>query len=207
MSEFTLTSYPLVTLNEVKVALNLSTTDEKRDDTLTMLINGVTGMIEAFCDRQFVARDYTAEYHDGDGCSDLYTDHFPINSVTSLYDDTARAWGADSLISSDSYVIYEQEGRIALIGSVSSFLYESFQLGNLNIKINYNAGYVTVPYDLKQIAFEIIMKKFKTFADHSVGINSRTQHGETITLNLNDILPEHRDILVRKYRRMDFGGN
>ena len=77
---------------------------------------------------------------------------------------------------------------------------EVFARGIRNIKISYIAGYTAIPYDLKMIASEIMTKKFKNVMDRRVGMISVGSAGETTTLHLGDMLPEHRMLLDGKYR-------
>jgi hypothetical protein len=198
-------TYALVTLEEVKDALDISKIIQ--DDIIVRLIDDVSSAIETFCDRQFKSRDYTNEDYDGDGSNVIYTKEYPINSISSLYDDPDRNFTSSYLIDPSNYVFYSEEGKIQLITTTGSsgMLLGNFSRGAKNIRINYNAGYDAIPYDLRMIATEITVKKLQTYSTRNIGVNSVTTQGETMNIALNDILPEHRELLKMKYKKINFG--
>ena len=166
------------------------------------IIEDVSALIEAYCGRQFKSRDYTNEDHDGNGLTLVYPNHFPIISVDSVYDDVNRAFESASLIDAADYVFYEDEGRIQLVGGSTGVALTStgFTKGFRNIRINYTAGYAVIPFDLRMIATEILVKKYKTYENRTVGHLNVNVGNQTIGLTLSDILPEHKAILDANYR-------
>jgi len=195
-------AYALVSLEEAKEVLNITDNSAEKDRLIERLIDRTTSLLESYCDRKFKARDYTNEEYDGDGTDYLLLDNYPVNSVDSLYDDTTRVFNSSSLVDEDNYVIYSEEGKIGVVSITGSpGFYAQFSEGKRNIRITYNAGYSSMPDDLKMIALEILIKKFQTYDSRRVGILSVGVHGDALTINLGDILPEHREILDRKYRR------
>jgi hypothetical protein len=188
----------LLTLSEAKRRVGI--TDDNNDLLILDLINDVSAMIESYCGRHFSVADYV-EYQDGAGDDYFFTNEWPINSITSIYNDLEREFGDTTLVDSTYYTFYADEGRVKL---VYDFLYgnliELFEPGVRNIKITYNAGYTVIPYDLKMIAAEILTKKYKNTMDKRVGMISIGSAGETTVFHLNDMLPEHIKILDGKYR-------
>jgi len=142
----------LTTLANVRTSLGLSATQTGDDTLITNLISRISDMIEKKCGRVFSIATYT-EYHDGDNTDSVQLDQYPINSVTSIHDDTDRSYGVDSLISSDDYVYYSEEGKIQLDGL-------TFSKGLKNIKVIYNAGFDVIPYDLEQACIKYIMAEY-----------------------------------------------
>jgi len=140
----------LTSLTKVKEFLRI--TDNNDDTLLTNLISRVEKEVKEYCQRDFEATDYT-EYYDGDGTDTLLVDNYPINSVSELYDDPDRDFGADTLIDPSDYVIYSEEGKVVLDGSV-------FSKGKKNIKIVYNAGYTTIPADLEQAVIKLVAAEY-----------------------------------------------
>jgi len=188
------------TVNEAKARLQITT--DSHDTLIEYLIDDVGALLEAYCDRHFSANTYT-EYHNGTGSNYILTKEWPINSITSLYDDPDRSFTSASLIDSDNYTFIADEGKIVLIEEnvvLNIYMTTLFQKGVQNIKIIYNAGYTTVPSDLKLIAAEIMMKKYKNFMDKRIGMRTVGSGDERIGMYLNDMLPDHRMILDAKYR-------
>ena len=190
----------LLKLFEAKRRLSINTDDH--DLLLIDLIEDVSSMIETYCGRHFEADDYT-EYQDGLGEDYILTDEWPINSITSIYDDPDREFSSSSLVDATYYTYYPYEGKISLVATgaiIGVNLYTIFSRGQRSIKITYNAGYTAIPGELKMIASEILMKKFKNSIDKRIGMTSISSSGESLSYTLNDILPEHKMLLNAKYR-------
>jgi hypothetical protein len=190
----------LITLSELKVRLNI--TDDDNDRLLINLISDVSGIIENYCGRHFTAADYT-EYHDGNDEDEFNTDEWPINSIASIYDDPDRTFPSSTLVDADDYTFYANEGRVALLisGTIIGRNFRTvFSYGRNNIKITYNAGYTTIPSDLKSIASEVIARKYKNVMDKRWGLIGVGSAGENMTFSPDDLSAEHRRLLDSKYR-------
>ena len=127
-----------LTVDNIKTFLRITTTDD--DNLLAQLLAQAYDRVESECQRTFLEADYT-EYHNGDGTDTVLLDNYPVNSITSLYDDPDRQYGSDTLIDADDYVIYADSGMVVLDGL-------TFNTGLKNIKITYNAGYSDLPDEL-----------------------------------------------------------
>lgn len=112
------------------------------DDLINQLINGASLNIEKYLNRKLVAQAYTSEKYDGDGEKRLYTKNFPINTVTSLilYEPQTDT-DLYTYTVNDEYIIHGEKQYIYMWGGVPE--------GTQNIKITYNAGYATLPEDIK----------------------------------------------------------
>lgn len=134
---------PLTTNTEVKALFNISYSGD--DTLLTTIIAQAQKEAETFCGYAFDVATYT-EYFDGTGNDSVRIGNLPIASITTLHDDILRAYGADTLVDSDDYVFYKDQGIIKLDGF-------NFDIGLKNIKVVYIAGYGTgggtAPTDLK----------------------------------------------------------
>lgn len=130
-------------------------------------IDAATGAVLAWLGRQVVNNPsfatVTTELLDGDDFDLFYTREYPINAVTSLYDDPSRAYGASTLLTLGThYLIYAEEGRIQLVSTpgvsvVTSRETAKFNKGQQNIKIVYTAGYnglAAVPDEIVQACTE-----------------------------------------------------
>jgi len=135
--------YLLTSLTNLKTALNYAT-NTTYDHFLNQLIARATARCESYTGRKLRGRTYGSngiaeEYYDGTGSSRLYTNHKPIISVSSLYDDLDRNFNSDTLFSSTDYAIFKAEGIIQLMPQSTKG--SSFMRGIANVKLIYTAGY------------------------------------------------------------------
>jgi len=131
----------ICTLNNVKDRLGITGTKEEVDSVLESLIDEVSKLFETYCDRIFDSAEYT-EYYNGEGRSWLYPKHYPITSVSGIWDDSDWDWETTDLIDSTYYRI-DNDSRAVVLRDYT--LCDFTQ----NIKIIYTAGYSTIPLDLR----------------------------------------------------------
>ncbi len=139
---------------------------------------------------------------DGDGKNgEICPVRFPINSVTSLYQDSDRAFtDTNDEIDSDDYLIGLQEDCVLLDDDVV------FRKGNQTVRLIYAGGYAEadVPQDLQLAAFktmsyqiqmsgnESVRSKSDDTGDHSVN----TQFIVDLPINVVRLLASYRKILI-----------
>lgn len=142
----------LCTLNEVKEYNDI--TDDTNDALLENLINRVSEEIENYCDRKFESQSYT-DYFDGNNYNLLFITQYPVITASGVevWDDCDWVWGDDTLISGTNYTVIDN--RYVLLKNTS------FVDGSKNVKINYVAGYDSIPTDLTQFTIEEVIRKFK----------------------------------------------
>jgi hypothetical protein len=134
------------------------------------------------------------EYHSGDGATGYFlTNEWPINSVTSLHDDTDRNYTSGYLIDTDDYVWYE-DGLVRLDSGV-------FNGGQKNIKIIYTAGYGFVPSDLEYLATKWTAMVLQ--AKDRLGISSQGDPDGSMTF-FNTFLDADMMSILNYYRRIDY---
>lgn len=139
-----LESNALCTIDELKLYLDMGTDDEgdtdQDDDLLELIVNSLSKQIETYCRLSFAETTYT-EYHDSNSNDTLFTNHYPITSVSGIFNDTGWSWAASTEVDSDTYRIADSN-RIVLYNG-------TFGSANQNIKVVYNAGFTSTPYDVK----------------------------------------------------------
>jgi hypothetical protein len=142
----------IINLSEVKDLFEI--TVQTDDSILNALLKGNEKKAAQICRRIFEDTVYT-EYYDGNGTNILQVKNYPIISVTSIYDDEDRTYGASSLISSADYAIKNLLGQIVLDGL-------TFSMGMNNIKIAYRAGYseADMPFDLKIAVAKLVVADY-----------------------------------------------
>jgi len=137
----------LCSIQDIKTALAIS--ESTFDAELGIVAERVTKTIEHACGVTFMAPDVDiTEYKDVVASQRyIWTDCRPVNSVTTLHEDTAREYGAATLVDADDYVIYSA-GRIYKANGY-------WTPGAKVIKLVYDGGYhgiTDVPLDLRQAA-------------------------------------------------------
>ncbi len=147
----------IINVSELKQRFQID--HNKHDHILLPLIKSAQDLAESYADTVLEATDIT-EYHDGRADDHILTRNVPLNSVASLYDDQNRQWGSETLIDPSSYV-FEPSGKISLI-------YLVFFHWKQNVKVTYNAGYVTIPNDLKVAVANLA---FADYLEGAGGVN------------------------------------
>jgi hypothetical protein len=129
-----ISAYALVTLQELKSSMKEES--DAQDEQLDMLVNSVSSIIESYCNRKFLARDYV-EYYDGKGSDCIVLNQFPVNSVSEVADDLSMLWPSISIIDSANYTVYADEGIIKLLpgyyamGAIAGSFYD----GARNVRV------------------------------------------------------------------------
>lgn len=162
------TDYAIVSMIDVKTALDIKETNDDEERLLAILINGVTAGVETFLNRPVVARRYVSKTYDGDGTDTLFVPP-PLQEVTSLSND-------GTTISSSDYWTYEETGKIKL-------KYTTFVDEPQSITITFRSGWEPndIPGDIRQAALAWIFDSWKKFRRDRLGVTSVTQGDETIS--------------------------
>lgn len=184
------TANALCTLANLKLYVGIASADTTFDSRNESYIDAASWFLNSKTKRKLLARDLT-EYYDGDGGNILFAKQRPINSVASLHSDASRAFATASLIDSDDYEVYGDEGYIAVIGS-------GFAVGERVLKLVYNAGYTVVPLDLEQAALELAGFWYEKFKSHRTGVKSVTI-GDMTTVY--ETFPEFVKMVAEEYTR------
>lgn len=130
----------LASLSDVKLQLDIPTSNTAQDARLTLYINAATQAIQTYCDRVF---DVTArtEYHDGDLSNAIMSHQWPIISVTELWVDPTRSFTDTTYQLAPTDYLIQGESRITFTNLLTPRVSGS-------IKLVYSSGYSTVPPDL-----------------------------------------------------------
>jgi hypothetical protein len=161
----------LCTLDDVLSQLGIKDDSlDKVNDLIERMIIAKTAAITNYIGyTQILADEYT-EYYNGDGGNRIYTNNIHINSVTEINDDVEWDWDTDTEIT--SYKISTDKTYILLKDDVT-------QEGSQNVKVTYNAGFSTIPSDLKDVCIEEVTRAYNEKLN--VGIATRTDSKGGIT--------------------------
>jgi len=192
--------FALATLGEVKKTLKITSTDTARDIFIESLIEDVSNTLEGpdYLGRNIVGRMYT-EYYDGDKTGALLVNHRPLNSISTLLDDTDRDWDSPAVdvIARDDYMTYRKEGKIQLYDDEVTF---SLPDGGQNVKIEYHAGYSLLTVNLNQ-------NDWIDFTFGTTSTSAQIPRGEYDCFALaSQIKEEMNDVAGATYCDVDFDG-
>lgn len=197
----------LTTVDNIKARIpNLD--DDKFDDLLKSIINGVSDFIVTFCGRKFIATTYENELHDGrtrtGACKTaIRLKNFPITKITKGEYKT----GADSWVefAPTEIVVDYEAGIIETVNATVPYGYR-------NIRVTYTAGYVKeidpqnqdtqilLPYDIIDAATKLCVREFKR-REH-VGKSSESIAGDSV--NWIDGLDQTILMVLQKYQNIEF---
>lgn len=167
---FTLESYALTQVNDVKSIIDIASTTTTWDQTFIELINGATVWMENYCGRTRFGHTtlpvYTDETYDSffaptdDGKQYwLYVRNWPVVTWTTI----AYRSGTSTYTTFDStsYETYDDEGGI--------YFYGAMPRGKKIVRLTYSAGYTinwttqsshTLPHDLTYACRKIVLAAF-----------------------------------------------
>jgi len=193
-----LVSYYLVNLADMKEALGI--TDNSQDSLLTNLINRATDIIEKYCNgRRFASTIYTNEEYDGKGSDYLNLKHYPVITLTSIDgrsgDFSSPSWSA---LDDAFYKSIDNAGQIYYSGG--------FTRGVRNYRVNYTAGFATIPNDLQQACITLVA--FLKNQTKATGMKSETlgRYSYTKSDDEKDIKELGLDAVLDYYRTPVIGG-
>lgn len=170
----------IITLAELKSYLGV--TDTSQDDVLNIFLDSANDFVEAYVGRNIEADDYT-EYKDWDGQRYILLENYPVNTITSFQ---VNQWTLDTPdyqdVDASEYKLSPKLWKI--------FLTFYKERGFQNYKIEYNAGYTTIPGDLKLATLKLAGSYYN--GKNSDGVQRETVAGDSITFESqqvsNDVL-------------------
>ena len=122
-------------------------TGTAQDERIYAMSVAVTAAANRFCGRilEYDGTE-TTEYHDGDETAFLALRRPPIISVTSVHQDSSRAWDSTSLLTEGTdYAVLTSTG-------ILEFLDGTWGCARRSIRVIYRGGYASVPPDLAEAA-------------------------------------------------------
>lgn len=186
----------ITTKEKVKTYLGLSGTTH--DNLIDELIKNATASIERFCNRSFTEASYTEYFDTICGDTKLFLKNYPVASLTSVKY-RSGTWGAITWtdLNSNDYLLNDN-GKVAFAFA--------FPDAEKYIQIVYTGGYKisftnesnpalhTLPFDLTQIATEIVAQTFNQRT--SVGISNESTEGQSITYKDSDVTKQYQSRLL-----------
>lgn len=210
---FTLKTYALTQVNDVKSIIDIASGTTTWDQTFIELINAATEWMENYCGgRRFgnttAVPVYTNETYDSnlepdeDGSQKwLFLKAFPVTAFTTVEYRTGTNPATYTAYDASAYETYGERGAIYFYGGIPK--------GKKVVRVTYSAGYLidwttqathTLPYDLTHACRKLVLKEFSK--RKAQGLLSESVGGASISWNENldpeivDILSKYRQTLV-----------
>ena len=175
-------AYALCTSTRVKQLLGV--TGSTYDTQIEYIVGACALAAEKYCNRVFVTRNTTTtEYIDvpDSGVLDLFVAQPPISTITSLYEDVSRTYGAETALTDGThYVFYGSQGRLRRLGG-------GWAPGEKSVKIAYTGGYANtaaIPLDLSEACASMccyVWKQNKPHSGERIGIGSHSIEGQSVS--------------------------
>lgn len=199
---------PLTTQAQVKTALGWGAGVTGYDDRIGIGILLASDRIADYCEREYLVNSstgYITEYHDGDGQNNyFFTEEYPIQDVSGLWDDTDREYGSGDEVSSDEFVFYTDTGKVARVDSTDDIRTgheePNFAAGQKNIKIVYAPGFDSLPKDLEYAAILLVVSFLNRIK--STGLSQTALGAASSVIDPNEMPVEAKSIL-RRYRKLN----
>lgn len=173
----------------------------KEDALLDQLIVAASAMAESYMRRTAATGTYT-EYFDVRALQrHVQLKAFPLTSITSVYNDSARSYGSETLLASTGYAAQLEDGRLC-------FDYYLTQ-GLRALKVTYVGGmaatadaFVTAYPDIAHAVEMQVVHEFRRRKDAMDGSSASLGVGSFLPVGSVTLLSYTKDILDR-YARMD----
>jgi hypothetical protein len=179
----------LTTLAHIKAFKNLAT--DEHDQELLRLQAVVESALAGLCNRTFEQSTVT-EYHSPfPGQPRCFLKRPPLVSITSVHDDPARAYGAETLVDPSAYAI-EDEGA-----GILTFDGHTLAGGLRSLKVVYVGGFSPIPPDLAQAAIELIWLTRDLGDKALLGVAAKQIADGSITMYQRNRLDAVRELLDR----------
>jgi hypothetical protein len=209
-------------LTEVRDFLNLASTETGDDNFLQSWINNFSGLMEGISgiNNKIRVQDVANEIGNGNGRSKYRPLYYPIYAIgvaasttdaqklasVQYRDDVDSAW-TDIEDDIDHILINNpQIDRVTEQTSYNLELFEEiFPVGTQNIRISYQAGWYTVPQELKLVCLEKVVELYQMSyrKDSRFGMRTKSDSGAGANFNytFTDFNDRHQK-MMQPYKRV-----
>ena len=153
----------LTTLARFKEYAQIATANTTWDAVLATLITQCSKLVEKYCQRTLLTATHT-DYYDGKAQREIVLRQFPVTSVTTVHDDSARSYGSSTLVAAADYYADLNRGIIKFDITLGR--------GRGNLKVVYVAGYA----DIGSLPGNVVLAVNKVVG---AAFNKRKSDGQT----------------------------
>lgn len=180
----------LCTVDEVKAYLDVEELNASDFALIESLINQISKQMDNYCGGVFGSIEYT-EYHDSNSNDMLFPNHYPITSVSGIWNDASWGWSSSTEIDNSTYRIANNNSVVLYNGTFGS--------ADQNIKIIYTAGYSTTPKDVSLACIKEVARVYRLRIDKGTMYRSEDRPSGTISSSyvVEEFLPETVSVLNR----------
>ena len=146
------TAHDLLTLDECKLLLGMSTTDTTHDQQLTLQISIFSQEIARMANRIFARETGVEAWREDGGSGRVFLTHFPVKAA-----DITNVTAGGSVLDPSTYTLEERSGKLANRGMADPQAIP----WPLPVYVTYTGGYnlpAEAPYPLKQACAILIME-------------------------------------------------
>jgi hypothetical protein len=218
----------LTTVNQIKSFLGQTSTVD--DVQLEALRQAAEAEIAAYCNRSFETTNYV-DFYSGNGTRFLALRNRPVTAVNFVWQDfnanfgaNTPSFGTDTLLTYGSQwtldwdqgatvsksgvlirvgTVWEEIGRVYFPGKLSADIGPAYG----NIKVDYQAGFVTIPMDLQYCVAYLVKYMMRTLP-YGASVDSEKIGQFTYSLGRprKDLTPEIGSLrqMLGKYREVSF---
>ena len=151
----------LISWEKVKDFLSIR---DEHEDVTTMIIGAVSTQARKIMGR-VITETNLSEIRKGNGSKIILLKEFPVISVTALFIDPLRVFSESTKIGENSFFLDKGIGKIELHDS--TFPFPSY---GYSIKIEYEAGFPEVPFDIQLAVLETIRWNYNRITLNGVGV-------------------------------------
>ncbi len=200
-------AYALISEDEFRTRFNAGGLDQK--ENIEAAIISATLELERLSDRLFVSRGSITEYHtirSSERFEELWLGQYPFLSFTTVHEDTSSppTYGAPTLLVAGTDYQTVAPDRIRRLSGGGGGAW--WAPGNRSVRVVYTAGYANtaaVPYDLKQLCFELAALIFSENDKKRWGVQAQTDAAGNYQRFLGHITPD-MEARINRYRRIEF---
>lgn len=165
----------VVSLVDFKEFIKWDASDDSEDTTMTTMLKAATMQAESFTGRTISLAPWrsTLPYF-----TNVYLDVLPVSSVVVKYDDVD---GNEQTLSASEYTVIDnpdEYSEIRFDGTLPTLESENYE----PVRIEYNAGYTTLPEGLKLGIMQLAASYFENRQNEVTGSTSMISHSSLHTL-------------------------
>jgi hypothetical protein len=169
----TLNANALTTLDRTKAELDIPLANTDFDDQVIQYINSVSDVIEEVSNRTFNSASYSHRFT-GRGMNWLVAKEFPVTAITDVWVSQTYDFSTAELAST-----YTFQDDVFFVRLGESNFWPG--AAPLSIKIDYTAGYTTIPDGIQQACIEWVRLLYNAQGDRRIGRTAKSKQGENIS--------------------------